>query len=81
MKQVDIFVVLRIVEGSWIYYIFMSVVVLTAADRLQRGLGQIVIQETVESCCGVDSNVRVRVLPSICELFHSLRPPQQQFKE
>lgn len=55
--------------------------VLTAADRLQKGLGQIVIQEAVESDYGVDSAVRVRVLLSISELFHSLRPPEQQFKE
>ncbi|KAG5390118.1 hypothetical protein IGI04_031659 [Brassica rapa subsp. trilocularis] len=29
----------------------------------------------------VDSAVRVRVLPTISKLFHSLRPPEQQFKE
>lgn len=54
--------------------------VLTAADRIQKGLGQIIIQETVESDYGVESVVRVRVLPSISEFFHSLRPPEQQFK-
>lgn len=29
----------------------------------------------------VDSAVRMRVLPTIYELFHSLRPPEKQFKE